>query len=369
MSLLPSVIDRNDCFVEPPPEWPKDVLLNYEFLDGERWFRLRRQTQEHGKKIVYIHVRDPAFVPLKSTDPPIGPWIIDELRKVAWRCWGHWWTTLTISHGERGELVFEKDDFKPPYIPAELILPSKALFPTEHIAGIDEQELHSSLNIRFLHVPNHGYLSRDPNFVWKNQSDALIPTSEPEYPSEHYVVLKSEPFFTNAPFMAQEAKVYKYLTQRNCPSAPRVVGYVCEENFQQINGLLLEKLDGTVPVLEDYEACAAALTKLHEAGIVHNQLTINNIIMTDEGAKFLDFSEAHLDLDVLPDAEKSFGPKAKELWQYLLREDQTELTKHDLEEMKRNDVDTLENIFVVHYNEREKSKLEDQDRMVLMMEK
>ncbi|KAK4237664.1 cyclin f-box [Achaetomium macrosporum] len=69
--------------------------------------------------------------------------------------------------------------------------------------------------------------------------------------------------------------------------APRFLGHVHENG--RIMRFLLEKAEGRPASFQDLSACETALRKLHALGLVHGDVNRYNFLVTEAGAKLLDF--------------------------------------------------------------------------------
>lgn len=54
-------------------------------------------------------------------------------------------------------------------------------------------------------------------------------------------------------------------------------------------GVLLEETEGSPACFEDLGACEAALGKLYRLGLVHGDVNRHNFLVTEVGAKLVDF--------------------------------------------------------------------------------
>jgi RIO-like serine/threonine protein kinase len=73
-----------------------------------------------------------------------------------------------------------------------------------------------------------------------------------------------------------------------CTLMPKLLGYVYdEEQPRRIIGLLIEAISGRHATIDDYSQCEKALRELHHF-IVHGGINPYNIIISDNGSKFVD---------------------------------------------------------------------------------
>ncbi|KAK4131534.1 hypothetical protein BT67DRAFT_408522 [Trichocladium antarcticum] len=99
------------------------------------------------------------------------------------------------------------------------------------------------------------------------------------------VIAKIARFEWELPRIEQETRAYQLLEGSGL--APRFLGHVHENG--RIMGFLLEKTEGRPASFQDLSACETALGKLHELGLVHGDVNRHNFLVTDAGAKLLDF--------------------------------------------------------------------------------
>jgi len=104
-------------------------------------------------------------------------------------------------------------------------------------------------------------------------------------PSPTTIIAKIARFEWELPRIEQETRAYRLLEGSDL--APRFLAHVHENG--RIIGFLLEKLDGRPASFQDLSVCETALRKLHELGLVHGDVNRYNFLVTEEGAKLLDF--------------------------------------------------------------------------------
>ena len=104
-------------------------------------------------------------------------------------------------------------------------------------------------------------------------------------PSPAIVIAKIARFEWELPRIEQETRAYRLLEGSGL--APRFLAHLHEKG--RIMGFLLEKIEGRPASFEDLSICEGALRKLHELGFVHGDVNRYNFLITEDGAKLLDF--------------------------------------------------------------------------------
>jgi predicted Ser/Thr protein kinase len=99
------------------------------------------------------------------------------------------------------------------------------------------------------------------------------------------MIAKIARFEWEIPRIEQETRAYQLLEGSGL--APRFLGHVHENG--RIMGFLLEKIEGRPASIQDLSACETALRALHKLGYVHGDVNRYNFLVTEEGAKLLDF--------------------------------------------------------------------------------
>ncbi|KAK4140943.1 alpha-galactosidase a, partial [Dichotomopilus funicola] len=114
-----------------------------------------------------------------------------------------------------------------------------------------------------------------------------FPPSNPlvTHPPPATVIAKIVRFEWELPRIEQETRAYQMLEGTGL--APRFLGHIHENG--RIMGFLLEKAEGRPASFPDLSACETALGKLHELGLVHGDMNRYNFLVTDAGAKLIDF--------------------------------------------------------------------------------
>lgn len=70
-----------------------------------------------------------------------------------------------------------------------------------------------------------------------------------------------------------------------------MLGYVYEVTENRVR-FLFEKVSGYRPGIVDLEICEEALRELRGLDIIHGDLNKDNIFITNEGVKFIDFEDS-----------------------------------------------------------------------------
>ena len=87
-------------------------------------------------------------------------------------------------------------------------------------------------------------------------------------------------------------EVYQNLAQKKSQLGPEFLGYAFEGLRDRVIGFLLKALSGRPACISDLENCKEALRELHNSGLVHGDPVKDNILITRQGPKFIDFEEA-----------------------------------------------------------------------------
>lgn len=95
------------------------------------------------------------------------------------------------------------------------------------------------------------------------------------------IIAKIARFEWEIPRTEQETRAYQLLEGSGL--APRFLGHIHENG--RIMGLLLEKIEGRLASFQDLSICKTALEKLHELGLVHEDVNRYNFLVTEEGVK------------------------------------------------------------------------------------
>ncbi|KAM9875415.1 alpha-galactosidase A [Verticillium dahliae] len=111
---------------------------------------------------------------------------------------------------------------------------------------------------------------------------SMLPIS---LPSPATMIAKIARFEWELPRIEQETRAYQLLEGSGL--APCFLAHVHENG--RIMGFLLEKLEGRPASFQDLSVCETALGKFHERGLVHGDVNRYNFLVTEEGAKLLDF--------------------------------------------------------------------------------
>lgn len=118
--------------------------------------------------------------------------------------------------------------------------------------------------------------------VFEAVSHSILPIT---LPSRATMIAKIARFEWELPRIEQETRAYQLL--KGYGLAPRFLAHVHENG--RIVGFLLEKIEGRSASIQDLSVCEAALRKLHKLGLVHGDVNRYNFLITEEGAKLIDF--------------------------------------------------------------------------------
>lgn len=99
------------------------------------------------------------------------------------------------------------------------------------------------------------------------------------------VIAKIARFEWEIPRIERETRAYQLL--EGSELAPRFLGHIHENG--RVMGFVLEKVEGRPASLQDLNLCEQALRKLHDLGCTHGDINRYNFLITNEGAKLIDF--------------------------------------------------------------------------------
>lgn len=226
----------------------EEVVLNVDVGPDDGLYRIQRD-----RKVLYVLLKYLELIPEDSRT--LGPRIIRELSKL--EQWFDNWDTITIDKDQTG-IVVRLNEFQPHSIPERLIQ-------------------NDYLQVDILDLPILGRLKCRTLYTCLNGSPCYVKFARFDYEL--------------AP-IAREIEVYHFLKDNHFTMIPKFLGYVYEGPHRVI-GFLLEKIPGRHANIKDLEACKKALKELHKF-IVHGDLNQYNIIITDNGPKFIDLETSSI---------------------------------------------------------------------------
>ncbi|KAK2741385.1 hypothetical protein FQN57_005670 [Myotisia sp. PD_48] len=229
-----------------------DALLNTYVSAVECLYRIQR-----GKSIRYVTLSNPELIPEPSRTH--GPALIRELSKL--EQWPSDWETLRIQKSPSGVIIVQLNPFPAHTLPPELI----------------EPDIHQ---FNILDLP----------FCRRMKSHAFLTELD-----GRSCYVKYARFGFELRYVMREIQAYRFLRESNFTMIPKFLGYVYEEPGRII-GFLLEDVGGRHATFSDLAICQAALGKLHEH-IIHGDPNKYNILITDEGPKFIDLEESYKRLE------------------------------------------------------------------------
>jgi hypothetical protein len=230
-----------------------EQVLSLDISENDFLYRIRR-----GSRVVYVNVLHDDLIPEDCRTDDFR--ILKTLRSLP--RWDERWTTLTIIKLPNGNVESRPDQFHP----HSLSLENLELFP-----GI---QCHNLLNLR-----------RIVCF-----SDRVIRVEH----NGQFCILKIAEFEHQLRYLATEVKVFARLTARKFSKAPKFLGFVYEEVAERVIGFLMEDICGRSACIADLDACKTTLQRLHEIGIIHGDANRYNFIITESGARLIDFENATL---------------------------------------------------------------------------
>lgn len=245
-----------------PKRSSKDTVLNL-LADPEiddAIYRILREYEDGRVRIVYVLLNASGVIPREDFSQTFGPSVITHLSKL--KEWNGEWTTMAILPGKHTPEI-QLDPFRPHRVAGELVYNDYSSF--------DFLELQEIVMI-------------------KDRTGACFHNEQPCY-------VKLAQFDFQIPALEREIRAYRHLATRQSALAPKMLGYVYEDTKDRVIGVLIEEITGRFPTLDDLEACREALSSLHTDGIVHGDGNQYNIIMTDNGVKFIDFEASKINDD------------------------------------------------------------------------
>src|SRR5579859_300089 len=111
--------------------------------------------------------------------------------------------------------------------------------------------------------------------------------------SGSWAIAKFAHFEWEIRFLEAETAIYRTLDGHS-GIAPKFLGHLHENG--RVAGMLLEYIEGRRPRKEeDYGACASGLGRLHDLGLVHGDINLDNFIVTGVGdARLVDFENCRI---------------------------------------------------------------------------
>lgn len=259
----------------------KDTVLSLDLEPGDCWYRILREEPPL-KRVVYVHLKNIDMIPKWSQS--YGPGVIKELSKL--KSWSDPWETLVISRNE-SHVLMEQNVFKAHSLPPEQIL---GVYPQVNLLDLT---IAYSVKTRV-------------HCVKLNGTECFM---------------KIARFSHEITYLAREVKAYHALACHDSLLAPKFLGYVFEGSQERIVGFVFEKISGRRPGIADLEACGNALRELHRLEIIHKDLNRDNIFITNEGVRFVDFEDSCVGQADLED-----------LWESLKLDEEQNLPKNLLDE-------------------------------------
>ncbi|KAF7588676.1 hypothetical protein BBP40_005333 [Aspergillus hancockii] len=102
-------------------------------------------------------------------------------------------------------------------------------------------------------------------------------------------ILKIAGFKHEVPYVQREISIYSALEACHFQLAPKLKGFVYEEDRSRVIGFLMDDISGDTPCIENLEECMATVRQLYEIGITHGDLNKYNMLITESGVKVFDF--------------------------------------------------------------------------------
>lgn len=251
--------------------------MKYRFLSFDMGledciYRLHRDDEGGESGIVYVHLQNNDIIPGDDDQRTYGPAAVANLEKIVrGDVWFGCWRTLDV-FGDGTGVQWATDQWKP--------------------RSFDASRADNS-------VPRIRLLDLNPDRYYDWHVFAIEAGSRYDKG-----VTKVYPFSYQIKRLTRELNAYHHLSRRGCDLIPKLLAYVYEQSKEEIIGFICEELDGHPPSPADYDACYAALQRLHSYGVTHGDLASYNIIVTAEGPKFIDLEYARLDIDFQTEGEE-----------------------------------------------------------------
>ncbi|KAG6017798.1 hypothetical protein E4U54_002950 [Claviceps lovelessii] len=244
---------------------------------------LRNDGQE--QRVVYVLLEYLDLIP--ETSQTFGPLVIRELSKLAE--WNGRWKTLTISKDDDVGVTARADVFEPHGLPPREP-PQEGEEPFRMFSIFDLEPLDDVKN----------RVSR----VQVNGEECFLKIARFEF---------------EVAALAHESRVYETLTRQGSNLVPRLLGYAYEETHDRAIGLVFEAIPGYHPGIEDLAVCQEALQRLHSSNVVHGDINRYNMLVTQDGVKFIDLELSEIGTD----HEAKMDKEMKDLEKQLLDESGT----------------------------------------------
>jgi hypothetical protein len=230
----------------------RDTLLDLDLGPKDCFYRLRRD-EDDVKRVIYVHVTDIKILPEDSRTS--NDEIVPALSKL--NGWYDKWDTLTVSKlGD--EVHCLQNHFKAHALPLEKV--------------VGEYPFFDILDLRVVS-------SKKPRVTYVDSGSELC-------------YLKVARFAFELGWISRELEAYHALAQKPSQLGPELLGYAFEGSRHRVIGFLLKALLGRPACISDMEDCKKALRELHAAGLIHGDLVKDNILITSQGPKFIDFEES-----------------------------------------------------------------------------
>lgn len=229
----------------------QDTVLSIDTEAGDYLYRIKREDDAHGSRIVYVLLKPSSLIPEQCRTS--GPSFIQQVSKLDE--WQEPWKTLTLSKDQ--PLL---DDFPPHSLSKEVVPVGYKLYDLFTLQDV-KQVKHRTC--RFQESGTQCYM-KIARFGFEIQT------------------------------LKQEVRAYLTLTALGTNLAPKLLGFVYEETPDRIVGLVMEAIEGRRPTPVDFEMCSDALEELHRLGIIHGDINNHNIIIHADGVRFIDFEDAYI---------------------------------------------------------------------------
>ncbi|KAF3922619.1 hypothetical protein AA313_de0209521 [Arthrobotrys entomopaga] len=147
-------------------------------------------------------------------------------------------------------------------------------------------------------LPSIDYIWHEKSFDYlslqmKKRLGANVYLVTTPHPENRDVIAKFARFPWEVEHYALETKCYEWIKGHGI--GPEFLGYLTEDG--RVIGFLMEKLEGQHATITDLPACKEVVGRLHAVGIMHGDLNKHNFLVTEKGARIIDFETAKLSSD------------------------------------------------------------------------
>ncbi|KAK5442661.1 hypothetical protein LTS15_010979 [Exophiala xenobiotica] len=236
----------------PLPMATRDTLLDLDLRPVDCYYRLRRDDND-GKRVIYVHITDISIIPEDSRTS--NDELIPALSKLSG--WYDKWDTLTVSR--LGDAVHcAQNHFKTHTLPPENVVGGYPFFDILNLRVVSRKKY----RVKYV------------------------------YNGSELCYLKVARFNFEVGWVRRELEAIYTLAERKSQLGPELLGYAFEGSRERVIGFLTKAIPGRPAHISDLEDCKQALGELHASGLLHGDLVKDNILITSEGPRFIDFDDS-----------------------------------------------------------------------------